>query len=148
MSYYYRYYFHIKFYFTVSYVNYDYVKIYFNMSIKIQQTFSGSYNFTKIKQNKTLNVYFQEPSSICESEFKAYRLPYNRLDSLKSALDTSSISRTYPGTFMHTEGTSVFECWNWNSMVDDDVEREHKIAEECILRNGQRLQSDSEINIF
>ncbi len=38
------------------------------------QTFSGSYNFIKIKQNKTINVYFQEPSSICESQFKAYRL--------------------------------------------------------------------------
>ncbi len=44
--------------------NYDYVKIHFNMPIKIQ-TFSGSYNFIKIKQNKTINVYFQlqEPSS-------------------------------------------------------------------------------------
>ncbi len=31
------------------------------------QTFSGSYNFIKIKQDKTINVYFQlqEPSSIC-----------------------------------------------------------------------------------
>ncbi len=31
------------------------------------QTFSGSYNFIKIKQNKMINVYFQlqEPSSIC-----------------------------------------------------------------------------------
>ncbi len=51
--------------------NYDYVKIHFNMQIKILQTFSGSYNFIKIKQNKMINVYFQEPSSICESEFKA-----------------------------------------------------------------------------
>ncbi len=55
---------------------FDYVEINFNMPIKILQTFSGSYHFIKIKQNKTLNVYFQEPSSICESEFKAYRLPY------------------------------------------------------------------------
>ncbi len=59
--------------------DYDYVKIHFNMAVKMQ-TFSGSYNFIKIKQNKTINVYFQlqEPSSICESEFKAYRLPYTR----------------------------------------------------------------------
>ncbi len=56
--------------------NYDYVKIHFNMPIKILQTFSGSYHFIKIKQNKTINVYFQEPSSICDSEFKAHRLPY------------------------------------------------------------------------
>ncbi len=55
---------------------YDYVKIHFNMPVKIQQTFSGSYHFIKIKQNKTINVYFQEPSRICESEFKAYRLLY------------------------------------------------------------------------
>ncbi len=52
------------------------VKTHFNMPIKILQTFSGSYNFIKIKQNKMINVYFQEPSSICESEFKACRLPY------------------------------------------------------------------------
>ncbi len=39
--------------------NYD-----FNMPIKMQ-TFSRSHNFIKIKQNKTINVYFklQEPSS-------------------------------------------------------------------------------------
>ncbi len=57
--------------------DYDYVNIHFNMPIKMQ-TFSGSYNFIKIKQNKTINVYFllQEPSSICKSVFKAYRLPY------------------------------------------------------------------------
>ncbi len=57
--------------------NYDYVKINFNMPIKMQ-TFSGSYNFIKIKQNKTINVYFQlqEPLSICVSEFKVYSLPY------------------------------------------------------------------------
>ncbi len=43
--------------------NYDYVKIHFNMPIKMQ-TFSGSHNFIQIKQNKTINVYFQlqEPS--------------------------------------------------------------------------------------
>ncbi len=40
------------------------------MPIKILQTFSGSYHFIKMKQNKTINVYFQELSSICESEFK------------------------------------------------------------------------------
>ncbi len=40
------------------------VKIDFNMPIKMQ-TFSESQNFIKIKQNKTINVYFQlqKPSS-------------------------------------------------------------------------------------
>ncbi len=44
--------------------NYDYVKINLNMPIKMQ-TFSGSHNFIKIKQNKMINDYFQlqEPSS-------------------------------------------------------------------------------------
>ncbi len=46
------------------------------------QTFSGSYNFIKIKQNKMINVCFQlqEPSSICESEFKfiGFRTPAAR----------------------------------------------------------------------
>ncbi len=44
--------------------NYDYIKIYFNMPQKIE-TFSGSHNFIQIKQNKTINDYFQlqEPSS-------------------------------------------------------------------------------------
>ncbi len=91
---------------------FNYVKIHFNMPIKILQTFSGSYNFIKINQNKMINVYFQEPSSICsicESEFKTYRLYtarpqrllwFLRLDSLKSALAAFSISRTHPGTFM------------------------------------------------
>ncbi len=47
-------------------------KIHFNMAIKMQ-TFSRSYNCIKIKQNKTINVYFQlqEPSCIYESEYKA-----------------------------------------------------------------------------
>ncbi len=42
------------------------------------QTSSGSYNFIQIKKNKIINVYFKlkEPSSICESEFKAYSLLY------------------------------------------------------------------------
>ncbi len=55
--------------------NYDNLKIHFNMPIQMQ-TFSKFNNFIKIIQNKTLKVYFQEPSSICESKFKAYRLPY------------------------------------------------------------------------
>ncbi len=44
--------------------NYDYVKNHFNMPIQMQ-TFSGSHNFIKIKQNKMINVYIQlqEPSS-------------------------------------------------------------------------------------
>ncbi len=46
--------------------NYDYVKINFNMPIKMQ-TFSGSHNFIKIKQIILIkiNVYFQlqEPLS-------------------------------------------------------------------------------------
>ncbi len=43
--------------------NYDYVKINSIMPIQMQ-TFSGSHNFIKIKQNKNINVYFQlkEPS--------------------------------------------------------------------------------------
>ncbi len=40
--------------------NYDYVEINFNMPINILQTFSGSYNFIQIMQNKMINVYFQE----------------------------------------------------------------------------------------
>ncbi len=44
--------------------NFDYVKIHFNMPIKMQ-IISGSQNFIKIKQNKTINVYFQlqDPSN-------------------------------------------------------------------------------------
>ncbi len=44
--------------------NYDYVKIHCNMPIKMQ-TYSGSHNSIKIKQNKKINVYFhlQELSS-------------------------------------------------------------------------------------
>ncbi len=34
----------------------DYVKIHFNMPIKILQTLSCSYNFIKIKQNKTIKA--------------------------------------------------------------------------------------------
>ncbi len=41
--------------------NYDYAKINLNMPIKILQTFSGSYHFISIKQNKMINVYFHEP---------------------------------------------------------------------------------------
>ncbi len=68
--------------------NYDYVKIHFNMPIKILQTFSGSYHFIKIKQNKTINIYFQEPSSICESEFKA---SVHRPPAASSAISNGSI---------------------------------------------------------
>ncbi len=45
--------------------NYEYIKINFNMRIKIFCRLSPSLNFIKIKQNKTIYDYFQlqEPSS-------------------------------------------------------------------------------------
>ncbi len=77
-------------------------------------------------------------------EFKAYRLPYTgrrsvfwdflRLDSLKSALDTSSISRTHPGTFMRP-----LYLRSWELELNFDVEQERKIAKERIVGNNQRV---------
>lgn len=46
-----------------------------NQKIKKEDFIRVSYLF-KIKQKQNINVYFQEPSSICESEFIAYKFLY------------------------------------------------------------------------
>ncbi len=87
--------------------NYDYVKIHFNMAIKILQTFSRSYHFIKIQQNKTVNIYFQEPSSICESEFKAYRLPYDCRPQHFLGFLTARFSQVCTRCTLYIKNTSV-----------------------------------------
>ncbi len=102
--------------------NYDYVKIHINMPIKILQTFSGSYHFIKIKQNKTINVCFQRPSSICESKFKAYSLPYTgrpqRLLGFVKGSILSSLHSMLPRYKEHIQELSCIFCTcvleNWN----------------------------------
>ncbi len=87
-------------------LNYDKVKIHFNMSIKILQTFSGSYTFIKIKQNnkyllsRAIKYFF-------ESEFKAYRLPYTgRLQHHLGFLTTPCIL-DIKNTYGHFHASSV-----------------------------------------
>ncbi len=50
-----------------------------------------SYIFIKMKQKQNDNVYFQEPSSICESESIAYMLLYTRLLTASSNCSISQI---------------------------------------------------------
>ncbi len=89
-------------------------------------------------------------SSICESEFKACRLPYTVRPqhllgflSLHSVLDASSIWRTHPGTFMHplylrsSEFGLNFDGWWWRRTRTQG----RKITKERILRNSHQLTS-------
>ncbi len=95
----------------------------------------GLISSLKLSKNKTINVYFQEPSSICESEFIVYIQAFvHRLPTASSEISNGSILSSLHS--MHHRYrelscvlcTCVLEIWNWTLMVNDDVEREHKDA--------------------
>ncbi len=88
-----------------------------------------------VQQRPWINVYFQEPSSICESEFNAYRLLYTGRPQRLLGFLTARFSQVCTRCILDINNTSGHIHASWTSTVDDDVKQGCKIAEERILRN-------------